>query len=130
MEITPTSTDETVLYKFPSLTTEQQIRFAADIILNHRLFAAVPKSFNDPFDCDAPYSFDATEAEKIKRTTERIEKENPNLTNDQAQRLAPSRYLAAETIGFEQHRSFMETQIGVVSLAGTIDNPLLWGKYE
>jgi hypothetical protein len=119
----------TLLYKFRSLDTDQQVEFAADILLNHRLFAAAPRSFNDPFDCDAPYCFDATEAEKIDRAIARIKKEDPSVGDDFARRLAPARYIAADTNGLAQIRSLVETKLGVVSLAATIDSPLLWAHY-
>jgi hypothetical protein len=119
----------TLLYKFRSFATQKEIEFAADILLNHRLFAAAPRSFNDPFDCDAPYCFDATESEKIERAVARIKKESPDVGDGAARQLAPSRYIAAETKGLEQFRSLLENRLGVVSLAESMDNPLLWGHY-
>jgi hypothetical protein len=67
---------DTLLYKFRSLETEQHVAYAADILLNHRLFAAGPKSFNDPFDCDPPYTFVATQSEKLEQAIRRIKKED------------------------------------------------------
>jgi hypothetical protein len=129
MDSVPVVPGDTLLYKFRSLDTEQNVKFAADILLNHRLFAAPPKSFNDPFDCDAPYCFDATEAEKIERAIARIKKENPLIGDEEARRLAPSRCLALEEGGPARIRSFVETELGVVSLAANIDNALLWAHY-
>ncbi len=121
--------DRTILYKFRSLATDKHIEFARDIILNHRLFAAPPNSFNDPFDCDTPICFEATEAEKIARAMARIKLENPSLSDEEARRCAPSRYLAAETTGLAQIRTSIEIKYGVVSLSAVIDDPLLWGHY-
>ncbi len=129
MDPMPVISGDTLLYKFRSLETERQIEFAADILLNHRLFAAAPNSFNDPFDCVGRYCFDATEAEKIDRAVARMKLEDPSVRDEEARRLAPSRYLTAEAQGPARIRSCVENNIGVVSLAGTVSSPLLWAHY-
>jgi hypothetical protein len=73
----PVIPGDTLLYKFRPLDTDKHVEFVEDIFLNHRLYAAAPWSFNDPFDCYGRYSFDATESEKISRAVARIKKENP-----------------------------------------------------
>jgi hypothetical protein len=129
MDSIPLVPGDTLLYKFRSLDTDQHVGFVADILLNHRLFAAAARSFNDPFDCDARYSFDGTEAEKIDRTIWRIKKENPFVSDEDARRLAPSRWADAEANGAARIRSLVETELGVVSLAATLQSPLLWAHY-
>ena len=129
MDSIPAIPGDTLLYKFRSLDTDRHVEFAADILLNHRLFCAAPSSFNDPFDCDAHYSFDATAAEKIDRAIARIKKQDPSIGDNEARRLAPKRCMDAEANAPAQMRSFVETKLGVVSLAATVDNLLLWAHY-
>jgi hypothetical protein len=129
IDLLPSIPGYTVLYKFRPLDTEQDVDRAADIFLNRRLFVASPSSFNDPFDCQTPYCFDATPQEKINRAVARILKEDPSIPEVEARRRAPGRCKAAETEGLKSFRSFIESEIGVVSLAGILENPLLWAHY-
>jgi hypothetical protein len=129
MDSIPVIPGDTLLYKFRPFDTPERVKFAADILLNHRLFCAAPRSFNDPFDCAAPYSFDASEAEKFDRAIARIKKEDPSVSDEDARRLAPVRCMAVDTNGLAQIRSLVESKVGVVSLAATLDSPLLWAHY-
>ena len=129
MNAIPIIPGETLLYKFRALDNEEHVKFAADILLNHRLFAAPPKLFNDPFDCDAPYSFEAAEEEKTARAVARIKRENPRITEAQARCLAPGRCRGLEETGAKTMREWVETKLGVVSLAENITSPLLWAHY-
>lgn len=129
MDSIPAIPGDTLLYKFRSLATDQHVGFAADVLLNHRLFAAAPRSFNDPFDCVAYYSFDATETEKIDRAVARLRKENPAIDDDEARRLAPVRCREVEANAPARIRSNVEDELGVVSLAATVDSLLLWAHY-
>ena len=126
MDSIPVIPGDTLLYKFRALDNAE---FAADILLNHRLFAAPPSSFNDPFDCNESDSFSATEEEKIDRAVARIRKEDPSVGDEKARRLAPDRCKSAETNGSARNRTWKESELGVVSLAGTVTNPLLWAHY-
>jgi len=129
MDSIPVIPGRTLLYKYRALETDKHVEFAADILLNHRLFCASPGSFNDPFDCAARHSFDATEAEKIARAVARIQKEDPTVSVEEARKMAPTRYRSAEQDGPARLRSVIQEQVGVVSLSGTCDNLLLWAHY-
>ena len=129
MDAVPVIPGKTLLYKYRPLETDQHVSFAADILLNHRLFCAPPGSFNDPFDCAARHSFDATEAEKTARAVARIQTEDPAISEEKARIMAPARYRSVELYGPDRLRSMIEDTIGVVSLSGTLDNLLLWAHY-
>jgi hypothetical protein len=129
MDSIPAIPGDTLLYKFRSLATNQHVEFVADILLNHRLFAADPRSFNDPFDCVAHYSFDATETERIDRAVAWLRKKNPSIGDDEARRHAPVLCREVEANGPARFRSHVEEDLGVVSLAATVDNLLLWAHY-
>lgn len=127
--MTQEAVDRTILYKFRSLASAQDEEFARDIILNHRLYAASPKSFNDPFDCDTPVSFEATRDQKINRAIERIRLENPSICDQEAQQLALSRCEFAETSGRDRNRVWISDELGVVCLTAVVNNQLLWAHY-
>lgn len=129
MESIPEIAGDTLLYKYRSFATDKYVGFARDIILNHQLYCAPPRSFNDPFDCHASFCFEATEGEKIDRAVARLCKEDPYLPEDEARISAPQRYKMVESIGPEQIRSLVENKLGVVSFAAVLDNLLLWAHY-
>jgi hypothetical protein len=121
----PSVPGDTLLYKYRSLATPE---FVADILLRHRLFCADPRNFNDPFDCGAPISFDATAEKKIECAVVQIRKKHPAITEEAARVLAPARCIEVEANAPGRIRARVENQ-GVVSLAGVLDNLLLWANY-
>lgn len=129
MENIPQELGQTVLYKYRSLDTEQHIQFVHDILVNHRLYCAAPNSFNDPFECRARVSFDAPTEVKIKVAIDRIRKERTTISLAEARRLAPARYEKVERNGQRNVEALVFGEIGVVSLAGTLNSLLMWSHY-
>ncbi|MBN1796265.1 MAG: DUF2971 domain-containing protein [Sedimentisphaerales bacterium] len=129
METIPQELGQTILYKFRSLNSKEKIEQVRDILINHRLYCATAESFNDPFEFQARISCEAPKEIKIEQAIKRIRKENPSITEEKTRRLTPSRIFECERNGPERIKSHFQKNIGIVSLAGTLNNILMWSHY-
>jgi len=129
MENIPQELGQTVLYKYRSLDTEEKIEHVRDILINHRLYCAPVESFNDPFEFQAQFSYEAPQEIKMKKAIKRICMEKPGISEKQARQLAPSRIFECERNGPDRIKSHFQKNIGIVSLAGTLNNILMWSHY-
>jgi len=129
MEDLPEILGKTLLYKYRSLDTVEQIGFVRDLLVKHRLYCAGPGSFKDPFECRAQISFDAPMEIKIQKAAERICKERPGICLPDAEKLAPARCAELECNGPENVEKMVFDKFGIVSMAGTLNSPLMWSHY-
>lgn len=129
MENIPEEPGKTVLYKYRSLDTDQHIQFVRDILVNHRLYCAAPNSFNDPFEFRVQISFKAPTKVKIKAAIDRIRKELLTISLSEARKLASARYMELERYGPRNMETLVFGEMGVVSLAGTLNSLLMWSHY-
>jgi len=129
MENLPETPGQTLLYKYRSLDTDEQIEFVRDILVNHRLYYAAIPSLNDPFECRAQVSFDAPREVKIQVAIDRIRKERPTISLAEARRLAPARCKEVERNGPRNVEALVFGEMGVVSLAGTLNSVPMWSHY-
>lgn len=116
------------LCKFRSFATDQQISFAEDILLNHRLYVPLRSELNDPFDCACDISVNATDSEKLNRTIQRIKLENPGISDARARDIAPSKLADFIAQGPRLIREFIDS-IGIISFSERADQQLLWSHY-
>src|SRR3990172_9254248 len=54
------ASDPAYLYRYVSIQGSTRSRYLRDTLLNHRLFLASPKEFNDPFDCKTAFSLEGS----------------------------------------------------------------------
>lgn len=131
MENLPETPGQTLLYKYRSLDTDEQIEFVRDLLVKHRLYCAGPRSFNDPFECRAQISFDAPMEVKIQsgKVVEPICKEQPGICLPEAEKLVPARCAEFERNGPQNVEKKVFDELGIVSMAGTLNSPLMWSHY-
>jgi hypothetical protein len=129
MENIPQIPGQTLLYKYRSLDTQQQMEFVRDILVNHRLYCATAASLNDPFECRVQVSFAAPSEVKIQKAVARILEERPGISLAEAHRMAPARCTELERNGPKNLESLILGELGIVSLAGTLDSLLMWSHY-
>lgn len=112
------------------------------ILINKKIWYALPNSLNDPFDCQmVEYSIDA-DAIKKERITEydRVYKEKSNSgkfgeklhklfksTLTKSSRKERQFYETLEKVQFEQQA--LVNQFGILSLSATAKNILMWSHY-
>lgn len=115
-------------YKYRSLEDDKSRRFAADILLNHRLYAPRPSELNDPYDCKFDVSFESTNEQRLQRAIDRLQSEDRRMSYAEARLNASSRLHLLKTYGTPKLKRFVEN-LGVVSLATSNKEPLLWSRY-
>ena len=118
-----------VLFRYQSMDTPDTAKYTLDIFNNQRLFCPSPDSFNDPFECQAEISFDSPLDIKNKLAKEHLMKENPNMTEDTAEKLAPTRWQQVEKGNLEQFRQWLLSGTGVISFSSIKDDILMWAHY-
>ena len=86
-------------------------------------------SFKDPFEFRAKISLDAPEQIKTKMAIEKICQKHPNVTQEEARKLAPAFLAECERNGPDRVKQNVLKNYGIVSLAGTLQNILMWSHY-
>jgi len=117
------------LYRYRSMATPQAIEHTVDIIDNSRLYCPPPTSLNDPFECQAAISFDAPTDIKNERAKQRLMKEEPRLSETDAERMAPQKWQGLERNGTVGLRNWLLNDFGVVSFSSCNDDLLMWSHY-
>lgn len=126
----PQDIDEIIrLYKYRSLRTPDQVEHARDILVNNRLYCTPPRKFDDPFELRARLSFEASDAEKVKRLVPIIRKRKPGISEEGALALVPDWIEHNERTGAQRMEDWGIADLGVVSLAGTRESLLMWSHY-
>ena len=120
---------ESLLWKYRSARDAMQRERVRDILVNHRLYCASPQDLNDPFECVAKFSFQATEEQKMQRAIARIQKENPEMLIEDARAQAPQRCRILEESGVKNMKKWIFNSIGFISFGGMRDNLLMWSHY-
>ena len=120
---------DAVLFKYRSMATCKAKNRTLDILKNQQLFCPSPDSLNDPFECRFNVSFDASLDVKNKQATKLLMKENPQMTEAEAKRLAPERWKQIEEGGYDRLRSLLYKNFGVVSFSRINDDILMWAHY-
>lgn len=119
-------------YKYRSVSTDEEKRFARDILLNGNIWVSSPTQFNDPFDMKAEIVFEGSYYKKILSMLIKLLELHPKMNHKEwsaivAERMQmnPTRLLALIRDNFELHLS----RTGVYSFS---DNPLsvlMWSHY-
>jgi len=117
------------LYKYRALDTKERIEQVRDIIVNHRLYCAPVDSFNDPFEFKMRTSFDAPEQIKTEMAIQQLLKKHPNITFDEARKLAPAFLDECERNGPDRIKQRILNDYGIVTFAGVLQNILMWSHY-
>ena len=120
------------LYKFRSLTSEQDVEFTKDIVVGSRLYFADAASFNDPFDTVPNVTLTGSSV-----ALRRAYKRTIGVAMDGAPRAEKRRALAAfqkiplATIQEELRRSANRRSLkfGLCSLCERWDHVLMWSHY-
>jgi len=112
------------------------------ILINKKIWYALPNSINDPFDCQmVEYSIDADAIEK-KRITEYDRAYEEKVNSDKFEKKLHKLFRNTLTKSSRQERQFYETleneqleqqalvnQFGILSLSATSKNILMWSHY-
>jgi hypothetical protein len=122
--------DGDVLFKYKSMVTAETAAHTLDILKDQRLFCPSPDSFNDPFECQANISFDAPVEVKNERAKEQLMKENPNMTEAEAEAQTSGRWQQVEkNDNCQEFRRWLYSDTGVVSFSTVKDDILMWAHY-
>jgi hypothetical protein len=126
-----------LLYRYRSLLPSAR-EFVERTITHGELYFAKPSSFNDPFDCQPTFSFDATDLEILKYFTRVGMKPENSMTPDMAMANArhklhnratgPRSPVARETMQ-KLHTDNVAERIGVLCMSEVRDDILMWGHY-
>lgn len=109
-------------------------KFTDDIIVNNRVYLASPDSFNDPFDCKTPISFEGTTADFKTRWIEVARKIEPKTPLPHLRRRAdlmfrdPSLKILAMNEMPRLHAARV-TKYGVFCMTERCDSILMWSHY-
>ena len=124
------------LYKYKSISTEQHVEWAVEILLKDTIYFCSRTEFNDPFDCRPRFRVAAT-VEQLKEYIASVyERHAPHLDVKERYRLAEedaNRWRtnpAGELKDFTQ--KFYKQSIdkyGICSLSADPHNPLMWAHY-
>lgn len=118
-----------VLYKYRSMATSEAIEYTLDIIDNSRLYCPPARSLNDPFECQAAISFEAPIPIKNERAKQRLMKEEPLLSEIDAERRAPQKWQDVERNGTADLRTWLLHDFGIISFSTCNDDLLMWSHY-
>ena len=120
------------LYRFRHLRGEHR-EWTQQILEESILYFADPPSFNDPFDCKVHYS-NTLSLDNLRQYYTSILKEKLPHLNRQQQRekvvsdirnIIPSQFISQMAAGLQDSAN----RIGILSLAATCENILLWSHY-
>ncbi|HIJ71352.1 MAG TPA: hypothetical protein HPP87_08315 [Planctomycetes bacterium] len=118
-----------LLFRYKSMDTTDAVEHTLDILKKQRLYCPRIVSFNDPFECRANISFEALPKVKNARAKERLKKENPGMTDADAEKLAPKRWKQVEKVGWKEALHWLQHDIGVISFSEINDDILMWSHY-
>jgi hypothetical protein len=115
--------------------SELSAKYVEKIICDHELYFSAPSSFNDPFDCRPPFSFEASDDEK-RRYLDRVIKRNSSPQENRQQRRAETKNRLTAlsdpemltTIQAANIRTLTQ-DIGVLCLSDVRDDILMWSHY-
>ncbi len=118
-----------ILYKFRSIS-----KYTEDIIVQKKVYFASPDSFNDPFDCKTPISFEASIPEMKAQWVKVARKFEPKTKISQLKHRANLMFrdpvLVKKTKDFlYQSHSKHVTNFGVFCLSERCDSILMWSHY-
>ena len=121
-----------VLYKFRSMLTEQDRRFAREIVVDSKLYFPTALQFNDPFEAAPAIAVDLRPDVLKRHLTAMIARQMPQA--DRARRrqvLADMLRQPRPTILRQAEEASRSTlaEIGFCSMAGNCDNILMWSHY-
>lgn len=126
-----------LLYRYRSLAPAVRDYVERTFMFNE-LFFAKPSSFNDPFDCQPTFLFDATDLEILSFYTRVGLKHVPGLPVELAmvnarhklhnRATGPRSPIAPDSIQ-KLHTESVSEKIGVLCLSESRDNILMWGHY-
>lgn len=120
------------LYKFKSLSSNEDIKYIREILLENKLYLTSPLKFNDPFDSNPVRIIGGTTKEK-EMYFRRLCRENLQGT-PRSERRARAKKLARESSEvqknqLEEIRKHTMESVGIHCFAGNVENILLWSHY-
>ncbi len=130
MPNTTTSTGDRVLYKFRHLRDDNDTDRSRveDILVNHRLYLAAARSFNDPFECRVHYDADAPHEIKVAKIAEKLREREP-ISLREARKKAPTVIQSIEDGWRERVTDMLLDEAGMASLVAVRDDVLMWSHY-
>lgn len=120
------------LYKFRSLSSATDKRFARSMIVDGELYFANPMSFNDPFDTLPAISMESTRAERDQYFSRVVGERMEGKPRPERRRieLTMRRMGEREQLdAFRQAAIMTMGEIGVCSLTERNDHVLMWSHY-
>lgn len=125
-------------YKYRPMNNDEAIKRVEQIVLHNEVYFAAAASFNDPFDLNPVFSFDAPVEVQRADFIRLSRKFDPNLTDEQheaeadrvmATSLSPSDIgLTANTFQLAFRRA-INTQVGTFCVSEKRDDLLMWAHY-
>lgn len=120
------------LYKYRSLSTEQDVRRAKDIFVNNRMCFAPATSFNDPSEGQVKISFSGSETEKLnhlKGFASQTHGLDVCAASDWARRVLENDVTIPEAHIHEDLRRAFREKASFCSLSEEKDQILMWAHY-
>lgn len=118
----------TVFYKFRPFKEKIEIDRVKSIFFDHKLFAPTPDLLNDPFDCRADISLEATKEERLAAAKKWLRRHHPLMPRNELRKEAPAAVKRLLANGRKSIRDHI-AKTGIVSFATTLNNQLLWSHY-
>jgi hypothetical protein len=123
------------LYKYRSLATQEQQDRAADILINNRVFFANRHTFNDPFDCHIPISWNVTREELIRKLKSVYKEDGSPIPAESVEQYVAARIadgtvneLITTSVGHKAVDAVLN-KFGVLCLSEKPNDILMWAHY-
>jgi len=116
------------LYKHRSLAGDQ-LNYTEAIFARRQLWVSSSAQLNDPFECRAVASDEATEEAMIQRIKQYVSRELPHLRDPELTSEAVKRKHAFERRGWEHTCATIASEAGVCSFSEVSTDILMWSHY-
>jgi len=105
-------------------------RWAESLLTQGKIFFPSPADFNDPFDCKAKVSFDASRVKRERYARDLIRERFPHMPKRDQRRLI-KKAVGKESYkrAYERFLTRLQNKIGVLSFSEKGDNILMWSHY-
>lgn len=118
------------LYRFRPYTEDKHKAWVREIIVENKIYAASPSTFNDPFDCKINFDVSASEEEIVNFSSKLLQKFHPHLSPDQMQEEAREMARSGHwKLIAPDFLSPVVKSMGVISFSSILDDMLMWSHY-